>query len=84
MFYLYILKSKKDNDLYIGSTNDLRRRLLEHNSGKCLSTKNRRPFEIKYYESYYNESDARKRESSLKKDGRALYILKNRIEKSLQ
>jgi len=84
MFYLYILKSKKDNDLYIGSTNDLRRRLLEHNSGKCLSTKNRRPFEIKYYESYYNESDARKRESSLKKDGRALYILKNRIGKSLQ
>jgi putative endonuclease len=84
MFYLYILKSKKDNDLYIGSTNDLRRRLLEHNSGKCLSTKNRRPFEIRYYESYYNESDARKRESSLKKDGRALYILKNRIEKSLQ
>lgn len=84
MFYLYVLKSKKDNDLYIGSTNDLRRRLLEHNSGKSLSTKNRRPFELRYYESYYNESDARKRESSLKKDGRALYILKNRIIKSLQ
>lgn len=84
MFYLYILKSKKDDDLYIGSTNDLRRRLLEHNTGKSLSTKNRRPFELRYYESYYDESDARKRESSLKKDGRALYVLKNRILKSLQ
>ena len=31
MFYTYILKSKKDNDLYIGSTNDLRRRFAEHN-----------------------------------------------------
>ena len=84
MYYLYILKSKKDNDLYIGSTNDLRRRLLEHNTGKSLATKGRHPFELRYYESYYNESDARKREASLKKDGRALYVLKNRIEKSLQ
>ena len=84
MFYLYILKSKIDNELYIGSTNDLKRRLLEHNSGKCPSTKSRRPFELRYYESYFNEGDARKRESSLKKDGRALYVLKNRIVKSLQ
>ena len=84
MFYLYVLKSKKDNNLYFGSTNDLRRRLLEHNSGKCLSTKGRRPFELKYYESYFNEDDARKREFSLKKDGRALSQLKIRISKSLQ
>jgi putative endonuclease len=84
MFYLYVLKSKKDGKFYIGSTNDLRRRLLEHNTGKVMSTKNRRPFEIRYYESYFNESDARKRESSLKKDGRALSVLKTRISKSLQ
>lgn len=84
MFYLYILKSKKDNNLYIGSTNDLRRRLLEHNTGKSFATKSRRPFELRYYESFYNESDVRKRESSLKKDGRALSQLKIRIAKSLQ
>ncbi len=84
MFYVYILKSKIDNDNYIGSTNDLRRRLLEHNNGKVISTKNRRPFELRYYESYYNENDARNREFSLKKDGRALSQLKIRIDKSLQ
>ncbi len=84
MYYLYILKSKKDNNIYIGSTNDLRRRLLEHNTGKVLSTKGRRPFELKYYESYFSEDDARNREYSLKKDGRALYQLKIRISKSLQ
>lgn len=84
MFYLYILKSKKDDNLYIGSTNNLRRRLFEHNNGMTKSTQSRRPFELRYYESYFNESDARHREFSLKKDGRALFQLKNRITKSLQ
>jgi putative endonuclease len=83
MFYVYFLISKKDNNIYFGSTNDLRRRLFEHNSGKCLSTRSRRPLELRYYESYFNESEARKKEASLKKDGRALSQLKLRIQKSL-
>ncbi|MDO8604635.1 MAG: GIY-YIG nuclease family protein [bacterium] len=77
MYYLYVLKSRKDELLYIGSTNDLRRRLADHNSGKVQSTMSRRPFEIRYYEAYISESDARKREASLKRDGRALSQLKN-------
>jgi len=84
MYYLYILKSKKDDKLYIGSTNDLRRRLLEHNEGKVSSTKSRAPFELRYYEVFYAERDARSRETSLKKDGKALGQLKKRISKSLQ
>ncbi len=84
MFYLYVLKSKKDNNIYFGSTNDLRRRLVEHNNGEVKSTKPRRPFELRYYEAYFNENEARKREASLKKDGRALHQLKVRISNSLQ
>jgi len=84
MFYVYILKSRKDNNIYLGSTNDLRRRLLEHNSGKVFSTKSRCPFELRYYESYFDKDEARKRESSLKKDSRALSQLKIRINKSLR
>ncbi len=84
MFYLYILKSTKDDSLYIGSTNDLRRRLSEHNSGKVRSTKSRTPFVLRYYESFYKETDARKREFSLKKDGKALGQLKRRISESLK
>lgn len=84
MFYLYILKSKKDGSLYTGSTNNLRRRLFEHNNGESTYTKVHKPFELKYYEAYFDESEARKRESSLKNDGRALYVLKKRISKSLQ
>jgi len=83
MYYLYILKSKKDEKLYIGSTSDLKRRLIEHNSGKVRSTKSRAPFDLRYYEAFYEESDARKREYSLKKDGKALGQLKRRISNSL-
>ncbi|MFA5021739.1 MAG: GIY-YIG nuclease family protein [Patescibacteria group bacterium] len=43
MFYVYILKSLTDNKLYIGYSNNLQRRLKEHNSGKNLSTEYRRP-----------------------------------------
>ena len=84
VFYLYILKSKKDNLLYVGSTNNLRRRLAEHNGGKVKSTKSRTPFELRYYEAYYTESNARAREQSLKKNGNALAQLKIRIKDSLQ
>jgi len=84
MFYVYILKSLKDHNLYIGSTNNLERRLEEHNAGKCFSTKPRIPFEIVYYEAYKSENDARKREHNLKLRSRALTQLKKRIEWSLK
>lgn len=83
MFYVYILKSKKDNKLYIGWTKDLKRRVGEHNNGEVFSTKSRRPFELKYYEAFSKESDAKEREFSLKKDGKALAQLKRRITNSL-
>ncbi|OHA62020.1 MAG: hypothetical protein A2556_00350 [Candidatus Vogelbacteria bacterium RIFOXYD2_FULL_44_9] len=44
MFYVYILKSQKDSHFYIGKTNNFNRRFKEHNSGKVLSTKSRKPF----------------------------------------
>jgi putative endonuclease len=84
MFYVYVLKSTKDERLYIGQTNDLRRRLSEHNLGKVRSTKARTPFQLRYYEAFHKEEDARKREFSLKKDGKALGQLKRRISESLK
>ena len=83
MYYVYVLKSVKDDKLYIGSTNDLRRRLSEHNSGKAKSTISRLPLELRYYEAFHAEASARKREFSLKKDGKALGQLKRRISESL-
>lgn len=52
MHYVYVLKSKKDNNLYIGCTEDLNKRLTYHNTGKVRSTKSRLPFELLYFEEY--------------------------------
>ncbi len=83
MFYSYVLKSKKDGNLYIGSTNDLKSRLKLHTSGKVFSTKSRLPLELVYYEAYKSEIDARTREHNLKIRSRAYYQLKKRLINSL-
>jgi putative endonuclease len=49
MRYVYILRSGLDSKLYIGSTNDVSRRLNEHNSGKVDSTRNRMPLFLEGY-----------------------------------
>ena len=67
MFYTYVLQSEKSENLYIGFTNDLKRRLQEHNQGSNISTKPYRPWKVIYYEACLNELDARRREGYLKK-----------------
>jgi len=84
MFYVYVIKSKKDGNLYIGYSNDLRRRLIEHNSGESASTKDRAPFELIYYESYKSKKDAIIRELKLKKFKNSYFQLKRRISNSLE
>lgn len=66
-FFVYILKCK-DDTLYIGSTNDLERRLHQHNNLKSGAhyTKIRRPVELVYSKKMRNLSAARKKEHSLK------------------
>lgn len=83
MWYMYILKSAKDKELYIGFSNDLERRIEEHKSGLAPSTKLRRPVELIYCEGYKSEKDARKRERNLKLRSRAFAQLKKRIINSL-
>jgi putative endonuclease len=66
MYYTYILKSKKDNQFYTGYTNDLVERLKMHKTGKIVSTKNRLPIDLVYYEACLNQQDATHREKYLK------------------
>ncbi|MDO8435802.1 MAG: GIY-YIG nuclease family protein [bacterium] len=84
MFFVYILKSIKDRNLYIGYTNDLRKRLKEHNLGLVRPTKSRKPLYFVYYEAYASKQDATKREHNLKLRAKALRQLKNRLEFSLE
>ncbi len=66
MFTVYILRSQKDNNRYIGFTDNLDRRISEHNSGRVISTKNRRPLNLIYTEQFENKVDAMKREKFFK------------------
>lgn len=68
LFYVYILQCA-DTSLYVGSTNDLDRRLHQHNNLKSGAhyTKIRRPVELAYAEVYATYSDARAREGELKR-----------------
>ena len=74
MYFVYILKSLKDQKYYIGSTADIASRLAYHNAGKQRSTKNRRPFILVYSEEFLSKSEAEHRERQIKsyKGGRAL------------
>jgi len=83
MFYAYVIKSKKDNSIYIDYTEDLKKRLKEHNSKQNKSTKNKAPFELIYYEAYKSKSDAKFREDNLKRFAQAYTQLKKRIKNSL-
>lgn len=78
MFYTYVLKSKKDDKLYVGWTDDLKNRLRQHNNGNVLSTKERKPFQIIYYEACMDKEKAIKREKYLK-SGFGRKFLKDRI-----
>jgi len=82
MWYVYVLKSIKDNKWYTGMTNDLRKRLKEHNSGKSSYTKDRGPYKLIYYEASYNQADTRSRELYLK-SGMGKRYIKNRLKRFL-
>ena len=66
MYYVYFLKSQKNNDLYIGSTEKLDERVALHNAGKVKSTKFYRPWRLVDYEECDSRSEAVKRERFLK------------------
>ena len=66
MHYLYVLQSQSDNNIYIGCTKDLKKRIVMHNSGKVSSTRKRKPLKLIYYEAFINQQDAYNKEQWLK------------------
>jgi putative endonuclease len=78
MYYTYVLKSIKDGELYIGWSNDLKKRIEKHKKGLVTATKYRLPIELVYYEACLSEEKAIAREKQLKTGfGRA--YLKRRL-----
>jgi len=65
-FYVYVLKSKIKNFIYVGFTANLKKRFFEHNNKEEISTKAYAPFELIFYEAYGNKKDAKRREKYFK------------------
>ncbi|MBP6890821.1 GIY-YIG nuclease family protein [Candidatus Parcubacteria bacterium] len=83
MYYIYTLKSDKDNNLYIGCTCNLLKRFKEHCSGKVKSTKYRLPVRMIYSEKYCNRYIAFQKERYYK-TSKGKKELKNKILISAQ
>jgi len=83
MNFVYLIRSIKDRSIYIGYTQDLKKRLVEHNKNKSVYTKDKGPYEIIYFEAYKSKSDAKYRESNLKRFAQSYYQLNKRIKNSL-
>ena len=83
MYYIYILFSEKDRQLYTGYTPDLKSRLNKHKNGFVTSTKFRRPLKLIHYEAYLNENDTKRREKFLK-GGKGHNELKIQIKETLR
>jgi len=83
MYYVYILKSLKDEKIYTGYTSNLKKRIEQHLKGEVKSTSSRKPLKLVYFEAYLSELDARKREKYLKSGGKAKNDLKQQIKNSL-
>lgn len=66
MFYVYVLMSSQNGQLYIGRTNDLKKRVKEHNQGLNTSTKPFTPWKLIYYEASIKQTDSIRRERYLK------------------
>jgi len=76
---VYVLQSLSDNKLYTGYTQNLKSRLERHNAGKVISTKNRLPVKLIYFEGCLNQQDATNREKYLKTHYGKMF-LRNRLK----
>ncbi|MGQ7719638.1 GIY-YIG nuclease family protein [Melioribacter sp. OK-1-Me] len=68
-FFTYIIFSPSKNRFYVGSTNDIDRRLTEHNSGQSKSTNSGKPWKLVFLKEFTSRSDAINLEIKIKKRG---------------
>jgi len=86
MFYFYILRSQKNNKLYLGYTTDLKARLKSHNSSENKATKPNAPYDLIYYSAFTSQPDALECEKYFKTTAgwkRIHSMLKNTLDKPL-
>jgi putative endonuclease len=66
-YFVYIIQSEKDGSYYIGSTQDIVKRIFRHNQGRSAYTKTKRPWKLVYHEEHPNRAKAVRREKAIKR-----------------
>lgn len=79
MYYVYILKSEKDESRYVGVTEDLKRRLSEHNNGGSRYSSTKRPYKIIWCSMFTNKTKAHQFEKYLKSSSGYAFTKKHLI-----
>lgn len=83
MWYVYVIKSLKNNTIYVGYTENLKKRIVDHNSGNGGDyTSRNRPYKLIFYEAFSNKTDAIKDEKFFK-TGYGREVLQEKIKNSL-
>ncbi len=77
MYFVYILTSKKDGSRYIGVTNNLKARLIQHNQGHTQYTNSKKPFYLSWYCIFSNKISAYRFEKYLKSGSGRAFINKH-------
>lgn len=81
-FYTYVLRCEKTKTFYTGTTNNLTKRLDQHNRGEVYSTRNKLPIRLIYAEACLDKGDAYRRERYLK-TGMGKRYIRNRLRGGL-
>jgi len=66
MYYVYVLLSEKNDQLYVGRTSDLQKRINEHQTGKVQTTNRLNPMKLIFFEGFIAKADAIRRERYFK------------------
>jgi putative endonuclease len=74
MFFTYILQSNKTKRYYVGSTDDLKNRLEEHNSGETKSIRKGIPWKDIHIEQFATRAGAVRKEKQIKARGAKRYL----------
>ena len=82
MYFVYAIKSCDRNYIYVGITNNLSRRIEEHNKGYNKTTKAYRPFSLIYSEELNTREEARTREKYLKSGVGKEFLKSLKVEKN--
>ncbi len=66
-FHVYVMRSRSTGRFYIGHTENLTKRIFEHNNNRTTSIKNRGPWELVHQEEYATRAEASRRERQIKR-----------------